>query len=81
MKERKGKKRGSRKGPVPLWGSAAKGEETFLYPKNIFTSGVISWDSKRAFRAQRRVQKPICVGKNRVRPTQMVHATALCIPA
>lgn len=62
---------------MPLWGSVAKGEETFLYPRNIFTGGEISWDRKRAFRAQRRVQKLICVRKNRVRPTQMVHATAL----
>ena len=66
---------------MPLWGSVAKGEETFLYPRNIFTGGEISWDIKRAFRSQRRVQKLICVRKNRVRPTQMVHATALCIPA
>lgn len=66
---------------MALWGSAAKCEEIFLYPKNIFTGGEISWDRKRAFRAQRRVQKPACVGQNRVRPTQMVHATALCSPA
>ena len=80
--ERDKRKKRSRKGPLPLWKSVAKGEETFLYPKNIFTGGEISRDRKRAFRAQRRVGKPACVGPNRVRHTQMVHVPQpLCIPA
>ena len=67
-------------GSVPL-GSGPEGKERFPHQGKPTHQQGDQLGQKGSFRVyQRRAQQPVCGRKDRVRPTQVVHATALRTP-
>ena len=67
-------------GPVPLGGDLKERKGSCIQGNHL-TGREIIWDRRGGLGAQKRGQQPVCGRQGKVRSTQMVCATAPCVPA